>query len=162
VFPPFRVWNLISSLTKGRANIIRVVECKSYLDSRGVGLSAFDGRDSKGGSRFKLLLRDDWRSVVEQQLLLELQGKGLTEKSPQITWCLAAGKVKGTDEPALERWFSERGWQFWGPGWIAEHARALAKTKYENDVATIMSKIILRDRAATKKQATQTKLPVGR
>jgi hypothetical protein len=39
-----------------RDNTLRVVECKSYLDSRGVALRAFDGKDAKFAERFAPLL----------------------------------------------------------------------------------------------------------
>lgn len=44
---------------KGQGNVVRVVECKSYLDSVGVSMSAFDGSNAKLAERFKFLLRDD-------------------------------------------------------------------------------------------------------
>src|SRR5207247_3371541 len=87
---------------KGQGNVVRVVECKSYLDSGGVSISAFDGTNEKFAERFKLLLRDDWRATVERRLVRQLCDSGLTEKRPQVIWCLAAVKVKSTeDEVAL-------------------------------------------------------------
>ena len=130
---------------KGHGNVIRVVECKSYLDSAGVSIAAFDGTNDKFAERFKLLLRDDWREVVERRLVQQLCETGLTERRPSVLWCLAAGKVKSAaDEVALNEWFSRRGWEFWGPNWVADGVRALANGSYENDVATIVSKLITR------------------
>jgi len=36
-------WELDIVAYSGRDNLLRVVECESYLDSRGVALRAFDG-----------------------------------------------------------------------------------------------------------------------
>jgi hypothetical protein len=130
---------------KGQGNVIRVVECKSYLDSAGVSISAFNGTNEKSAERFKLLLRDEWRELMERRLIEQMCEAGLTERRPSVLWCLAAGKVKSAaDEVALSEWFAHRGWEFWGPGWVAEGVRALACGSYENDVATIVSKLIVR------------------
>lgn len=138
---------------KGQGNVVRVVECKSYLDSGGVSISAFNGTNEKFAERFKLLLREDWRVVVQRRLIKQLCESGLTEKRPRVIWCLAAGKVKFvSEESALSDWFSSRGWDFWGPNWVADKVRALALGSYENDVATIVSKLIVRQK---KGQGTQ-------
>jgi len=135
---------------KGHGNVVRVVECKSYLDSGGVSISAFNGKNEKFAERFKLLLRNEWRSIVERSLVSQLCETGLTEKRPSVIWCLAAGKVKSqSDEHALADWFSSRGWEFWGPDWVADGVRALAVGSYENDVATIVSKLIIRQKKVT-------------
>jgi hypothetical protein len=73
-----------------------------------------------------------------------------------VIWCLAAGKVRSSaDERALEEWFEARGWEFWGPDWVAEGVRELSLGSYENDVATIVSKIIMRNPATVLSAATE-------
>jgi hypothetical protein len=47
-------WELDLVAYKGGINELRVVECKSYLDSRGVSIQAVDGSDDRYASRFKL------------------------------------------------------------------------------------------------------------
>lgn len=51
-------WELDIVAYSGRDNSLRVVECKSYLDSRGVALRAFDGSDAKNAERYKLFADD--------------------------------------------------------------------------------------------------------
>lgn len=48
-------WEIDVVAYSARENILRLVECKSYLDSPGVKAACFDGTDIKGGKRFKLL-----------------------------------------------------------------------------------------------------------
>lgn len=57
-------WELDIVAYSGRDNMLRVVECKSYLDSRGVALKAFDGTDAKSAERYKLFSNDNLRTVV--------------------------------------------------------------------------------------------------
>jgi hypothetical protein len=53
---------------RGRDNLLRVVECKSYMDSRGVALRAFNGSDAKLAERFKIFHDDNLREVVFRRL----------------------------------------------------------------------------------------------
>ena len=48
----------------GRRNELLVVECKSYLDSFGVQIRAFDGTDEILAKRFKLFNDETLRDVV--------------------------------------------------------------------------------------------------
>src|ERR1700760_2918859 len=65
-------WELDIVGYSGRDNILRVVECKSYLDSRGVVFRAFDGSDAKSAERYKLFSDDNFRAVVFNRLRIQL------------------------------------------------------------------------------------------
>src|ERR1700680_3130000 len=69
-------WEIDVVAYNGRDNLLRVVECKSYLDSRGVALRAFDGSDDKLAERFKLFADDRLRSVVFERLRLQFANSG--------------------------------------------------------------------------------------
>jgi hypothetical protein len=43
---------------------MKIVECKSYLDSRGVALRAFDGSDERSAECFELFTDDQLRKIV--------------------------------------------------------------------------------------------------
>ena len=66
-------WELDIIAYKPMANELWVVECKSYLDSRGVQICAFNGTNEGFAKRFKLFCEPLTRKVVlhrlEQQLL---------------------------------------------------------------------------------------------
>jgi hypothetical protein len=47
-------WELDIVAYSGRDNLLRVVECKSYLDSPGVRATAFDGSNASHAARYKL------------------------------------------------------------------------------------------------------------
>jgi len=59
---------------------------------------------------------------------------------------LAAGKIHG-DEAWLCGHFSEQGWDLWTPTAIRADLTALRDSKYENSVASVVPKLILRGEA---------------
>jgi hypothetical protein len=50
-------WELDIVGYNARENLLRIVECKSYLDSTGVRASAFDGSSPEYAKRYKLFNR---------------------------------------------------------------------------------------------------------
>lgn len=80
--------------------------------------------------------------MVFRRLALQLTEKGLSAPNPTVTLALAAGKVaKGKDQfPALAK---ERGFVWFGPDWIVERLEELSTTGYDNEVASVVSKLLL-------------------
>jgi hypothetical protein len=69
-------WELDIVAYSGRDNLLKIIECKSYLDSRGVKLHAFDGSNDKSVKRFKLFTEDKVRRVVLNRLRLQFAESG--------------------------------------------------------------------------------------
>lgn len=139
-------WELDVVAYSGRANEIRVVECKSYLDSPGVDFGAFDGSNKEAEGRFKLFCEDTLRKVVFRRLEAQLVSSGFCAEKPKITLCLAAGKIRG-NEDALRSHFDTKGWILLGPSYIRQELTKLRDSAYENNVATIVTKLLLRNAA---------------
>lgn len=129
-------------------NLLRVVECKSYLDSRGVTANAFDP-ESKGASRYKLFTEPKTREVVFNRLVIQLREKLAINESPTVQLCLAAGKVVDSELSRLQTHFNDNGWLLFGPEWIRNQLRAVADSGYDNAVAAVTAKLILRGEIAT-------------
>jgi len=125
-------------------NEILVVECKSYLNSPGVNIDDLNP-DGRYATRYKLFNDGKLREVVLRRLALQLTEKGLSAPSPTVKLALAAGNVaKGKDQfPAL---FEERGLVWFGPDWIVERLEELSTTGYDNEVASVVSKLLLKQR----------------
>lgn len=142
-------WELDLVGYRAKDNSILVVECKSYLDSPGVRFEAFDS-DSRHSDRYKLFVDSKLRRVVLRRLLRQLAEAGAVRPNARVTLCLAAGK---TISPAatlqIRRLFVRRGWQFWDAGWIGARLRDVALDGYENDVAAIVAKLLLRSGKTT-------------
>src|ERR1700688_4970496 len=107
-------WELDIVAYSGRDNLLRIVECKSYLDSRGVALRAFDGSDSKFAERFKLFSDDKLRKVVFGRLRKQVAERGACAPDATVKLCLACGRVAtAADREGLHKHFAEKGWDLW-------------------------------------------------
>lgn len=126
-------------------NELWVVECKSYLDSRGVQMCAFDGTNRTFASRFKLFCEEDTRRVVFRRLEEQLAASGAIRPNPRIKLCLAAGKIASeSDRIGLRKHFKAMGWELWDEEWIGSELAALARGGYQDDVAAVVAKLLLR------------------
>jgi hypothetical protein len=63
-------WEIDIVAYSGRKNLLRVVECKSYIDSAGVRASAFDKSNPKHAKPYKLFNEPKLRRVVFKRLCL--------------------------------------------------------------------------------------------
>ncbi len=126
-----------------------IIECKSFLDSRGVMLSGFHGQNTAEKDVYKLFNRADYCRIVTKALIAQLRKeKLLIGPRPRVTLALAAGKVYSNDESELRKHFKKRRWLLLGPAEIAERLRNFAGHGYEDDVATIVTKILQRNPSA--------------
>jgi hypothetical protein len=129
---------------RGASNQLIALECKSFLDSSGVSVRTFEGKNTKDESKYKLFFDDTLRTVVLGRLVHQLVDEGFCAKSPSVSFGLAAGKVAG-DAGVLRTYFDKHKWDLWTPDIIRAEIRKLRDIKYENNVATIVAKILLRD-----------------
>jgi len=135
-------WELDVVGYKALTNEVLVIECKSYLDSPGVRFDDLLGT-GRNANRYKLFVEDTLRSVVFDRLSNQLLQAGLCSPEPTVRLALAAGNVsKGVDEiPAL---FENKGFLWFGPEWISDRLQKLSQTGYDNEVASVVSKLLLK------------------
>jgi hypothetical protein len=133
---------------RARDNEVRAVECKSFLDSPGVDCDVFTGLKPKGEERYKMFCDDTLRRVVLRRLELQLVEAGLCRPNPTIRLCLAAGKIKCSsgDEAWLRQLFDKQGWILLAPSEIRSELEELQHSGYEDSVAAIVAKLLLRGR----------------
>jgi hypothetical protein len=138
---------------RGQTNALFAVECKSYLDSTGVSMAAFDGSSATLANRFKLFCDDNWRAIVEARLIQQMESTGMSGRRPRVTWVLAAGKIASDqDREHLERHFLAKGWQLWDVEWIVSRLEGIADRGYENDVVSMVAKLLERRRREAKQR----------
>jgi hypothetical protein len=137
-------WELDIVAYKGRENVLRVVECKSYLDNPGVRLSAFDGTSDLHAARFKLFNGPKLRRVVFGRLCRQLVKAGACRKNPQLRLTLACGKIRNRDREAIRAHFLKKGWDLWDESWLRERLADMAKQGYANQISTVVAKLLLR------------------
>lgn len=140
-------WELDVVGYRGSTNELLVMECKSFLDSPGVRSETFAGNQPEDEKRYKLFFDDALRTTVLDALVRQLVQDRFCAATPTCRLGLAAGKVYG-DEAWLKGHCASKGWEFLGPSDIREELRKLRDVGYENDVATVVAKILLRDPAA--------------
>lgn len=137
-------WELDVVAYKAKENCLKVVECKSYLDSRGVQLCAFDA-SNRFAERFKLFNDDNLREVVFGRLRAQLLEKDACCPDASVKLCLACGRIASDkDREALRELFGQRGWELWDEGWLRDHLQRMSDGGYENQVSAVVAKLLLR------------------
>ncbi len=131
---------------KGATNELLVVECKSFLDSPGVRLRGFDDSSVRFAKRYKLFNRPKMQKIVFRRLKKQLIRLGTCGPSPKVRLALAAGKIynSDTDLPKLRALFEAKGFLLFDPKWLKAGLERAAKEGFENDLAFIVSKLLLR------------------
>jgi len=128
--------------------VLRVVECKSYLDSGGVALRAFNGSDERFAERFKLFGDEQLRSVIFGRLCKQFATSGACRPEPEVKLCLACGRIASdTDREGLHKHFAEKGWELWDERWLRDRLRVMSGRGYENQVSAEVAKLLLRQKA---------------
>ena len=132
-------WELDLVAYSARRNELLIVECKSYLDSRGVAFRAFAGR-------FKLFNEAKLRRVVFGRLRHQMSDLGLIAENTKFVLALACGKIASkSDRDKLQSHFDKMGWMLWDCLWLQEKLREISKGSYENSQISVVSKILLRE-----------------
>ena len=122
-----------------------MVECKSFLDSPGVGASQFEEQPLGSKSHYKLFVESKLREVVFGRLAEQMYEAGLCAQSPRMRLGLAAGHMSSDmDREELRRVFSEKGWELFDEEWLQAELKKMAAAGYEDLVPSIVAKLILR------------------
>lgn len=136
-------WEIDLLAYSGNRNELLVIECKSYLDSRGVCYADFCEKDDRKKDVYKLFNETLLRELVLKRLQEQLEPRGLIPKGTRLQLCLAAAKIRGADEAPLARHFEERGWKLFGPSWIRERLMELSSDGYQDQLSSILTKILV-------------------
>lgn len=138
-------WEIDIVAYKAGENMLRVVECKSYLDSTGVRASAFDGSKEEEAKRYKLFTEPGLRDVVLKRLALQLAECGACRPEPTIRLALACGNIRNdNDREAIRAHFKAQDWDLWDEGWLRARLKEMAGRGYENQVSAVVAKLLLR------------------
>lgn len=126
---------------------IYLIEVKSYIDSKGVQAKSILTKKntllSSIHGRYKLFTWKAYRKILPKLVKNDLRKKGLINNSRvKIKYGLIAGKFSGTSEIILKKYFNSHGWLIWGPVEIKNKVENLITKGYENNVMTILSKIL--------------------
>jgi hypothetical protein len=135
-------WEIDVVAYRGSTNELLAVECKSFLDSNGV---VFRKGTFDPAKRYKLFVDHALRKVVLRRLVRQLQKTGACARSPKVSLCMAIGKIAPvSDDVGLRKHFRKYGWKLYDAKWIFDELQTASKCGYENDVAFVVSKLLLR------------------
>lgn len=138
-------WEIDLLAYRGADNALLAVECKSYLDSRGVSRRGFDGSDPKRAVRYKLFNDALLRKVVLNRLRLQLLEAGAIAATAKPQLALATARIASDSDRAwLRHHFKQQKWQLFDDEHIRSELHAVADDGYENQIAAIAAKILLR------------------
>lgn len=135
-------WEIDLVAYRGSTNELLAVECKSYLDSRGV---VFKDGEFSPAKRYKLFTDATLRKVVLGKLAEQLVETKACAPKPRVRLCLAVGKIAGgTDVDALKAHCDTHKWRLFDDQWIKSKLLLASQQSYENDIAFVVSKLLLR------------------
>lgn len=127
----------------GRDNLLRIVECKSYLDSRGV--IAKELSDGNLKSRYKLFNDAQLRKIVLNRLRQQLVDTGACSSNVNVKLCLACGRIASErSRSELKALFKKNNWELWDETWLRAKLKKMSDGSYENSVSAVVSKLLLR------------------
>jgi len=131
---------------KPATNELLIVECKGFLDSTGVTIKSFLGNNTAFKNRFKFFNNAKLRKLVQTKLAEQFNEEGLLpSKNPKVKYVLAAGNIKAGEQVDLHNYFKGKGWDLYTPEMLAKGLRIFEKRKYENDVVTMVVKLLERN-----------------
>jgi hypothetical protein len=130
---------------KPASNELLLVECKSYMDSHGVSMDIL-APGGKHWGRLKVFHTPDLRKLIEARICDQLKASGLLfSKPPRIRWVLFAGRIKPGHEAQVASCLATAGWALRGPAEITAQLRRFAQRGYENELATVVIKLLERN-----------------
>ncbi len=134
-------WELDVVAYRPKDNVILVVECKSFLNSVGVGYNSFSGKNKKGARRYKLFTDAKLRRTVFSRLKKQLRRDGQILPYVKVRLCLAAGHIHKGDREKIKQHCEKKGWGLFAEDWFREQFHELAEAGYENDIAIVAAKL---------------------
>lgn len=135
-------WELDVVGYRGFDNQLLVMECKSFLDSVGVYYAHVCGPNPH--ARYKLFTEPHLRKVVLGRLEAQFVTAGFCAPSPRVRLGMAAGRIRPSDLEKVRAHFQEQDWLLWDHDGLKAELASLAKSGYENMVAAVVSKLLLR------------------
>lgn len=122
---------------------LRIIECKSYLDSKGVNADDILNPKEDEKSRYKLFVDATLRETILSALQRQCVKAGLIDESVKLRLCLAVGKMKSKKcEEELKAHFDQMEWVLFTPSDIAARLKKLAKSGYTDSVTPLVVKLL--------------------
>lgn len=118
------------------------LECKSYFDSGGVHARDLlpEGRNAQ---RYKMFINQALREMVLTRLVEQLKASGSVVGEPVASLGMIYGFATTTNTAILTQHFEQQGWRLYGPDWLKRHLQKMALRSYDNQIASVVAKLLL-------------------
>ena len=85
--------------------------------------------------------------MVFKRLRRQFTESGAGRGGLKIRLALACGKIRNDrDRAAIHAMFNAKGWELWDEQWIREGLERMAKQRYENQISSVVAKLIFRNK----------------
>jgi hypothetical protein len=129
-----------------RTNELLWIECKSFLNSQGVKITSAENNEQKKLIGIKVFDDDNFRTIATRKLITQTFDRGLIlDTNPILKYYLVAGNIHRGSESAIQAYFDlkrDDPWILCDRKWVAKRLSKLADLSYENDVATMVVKLM--------------------
>lgn len=127
---------------RGRTNTLRVLECKSYMFSKGVQAKEVLGTGGRYKSRYKLFHNHHLQQVVKARLITQCIEQKLCAENPIFELGLVCGKMFSEEgRTDLRQKFLERGWILWDEHDLRQRLQAQTDN-YANSTSVLVTKLL--------------------
>ena len=133
-------WELDVVGYRASDNQLLVLECKSYLNSSGVGWDQVCG--TAPSTHYKLFREPVLRETVLNRLCAQSEENGMCASGVSARLGMAAGNVHRNEEDRFVESFHQKDWEFFGPTWLKRELAILAKGRYENQISSVVAKLL--------------------
>lgn len=143
--PTTRRWEIDVVAFDAPENVVHVVECKSFFDSRGLD-TRFLGINSpaRRPGILKLFTNENFRKVIFRRLKQQLVEEKRCSPNPKIRLALACGHTTKSSRDELRKHFVAKGWDLYDEEWLLEQIQKVAHGGYDNRVSSVVAKLALR------------------
>lgn len=135
-------WELDIVAYRVKSREVLIMECKSYLDSKGVQVKDLMKVSQKGS--YKLFTDRVLRTVVFRAAKRQLIRMGACRRDAKLRLGLAAGKIAAKSFDGLKEHFKKNKWRLFHPALLRKNLKTIAAGSYENKVAAVVAKLLHR------------------
>jgi hypothetical protein len=143
--PSAPAWELDVVGYRGATNTLIVIECKSFLDSTGVTFDELQPADGTSKGRYKLFCEPNLRKIILGRLAHQCADAGLCQPGVNPILGMAVGKFKKGHAERIRSLFTTQGWTLFDPDWLREKLKRLSTRSYQNQVSSVVAKLLLRE-----------------
>lgn len=137
-------WEIAIVAYSGKRDELLAVQCKSFLDSRGIRAKAFESGISTDRNYYKLFTEETLRRVVLRRLATQLIHDSFCAEGVTARLALAAGHIPAAELDMIRHTFATHEWALFDPEWLRDRLLRLSTEGYEDSAVAVTAKLLMR------------------